>query len=152
MALEKRAIFKENQYRDYDTAGWAFLPLITCTSCNLSDTCLHLLFCLAQLQTERALECSCVGDNPAEDLKSCKCSRLGPAQRWLVRLLWERPCALLGLPATAPTLAVFGGVPVTGHLTTSWRYRFLVPPVSTMITYTRRHIKIAKNNSFNHTQ
>ena len=55
-------------YRDYDKVGWAFLPLITSTSCNLSDICLRLLFFLAELQTERALQSECVDDNPAEVL------------------------------------------------------------------------------------
>ena len=50
-AKEKRATLEERHYRAYDAEGWAFLPLITSTSCNLSDTCLRLLFFLAVLQT-----------------------------------------------------------------------------------------------------
>lgn len=67
-AMTKRATHKESHYREYDNAGWAFLPLITSTSCNLSDTCLRLLFFLAELQTERALQHECLGDNPADVL------------------------------------------------------------------------------------
>ena len=52
VAMEKRAAFKELHYCTYDAAGWAFLPL----------------FSLAELQTECALQCECVGDNPAEVL------------------------------------------------------------------------------------
>ena len=60
-AIEKLATLKTALYHDYDKVGWAFLPLITSTSCNLSYTCLRLLFFLAELQTERALQ-SAIGE------------------------------------------------------------------------------------------
>ena len=43
-AIDKQATLKTALYRDYDKVGWAFLPPITSTSCNLSDICLRLLF------------------------------------------------------------------------------------------------------------
>ena len=42
----------ERHYRAYDAAGWTFPPSVF----------------LAELQTECALQCECVGDNPAEVL------------------------------------------------------------------------------------
>jgi hypothetical protein len=67
-AMDKRATHKERHYHPYDTVGWVFLSLIASTSCNLSDNCLRLLQFLAELQTERALQYECVGDNPSEVL------------------------------------------------------------------------------------
>jgi hypothetical protein len=67
-AMENRAKKKEKHYRKYDEIDWNFEALITNVGCNLSDNLLRLLFYLAELQTEKAMQSECVGDNPDDIL------------------------------------------------------------------------------------
>jgi ribonuclease HI len=67
-AMDDRAKTKEKHYRKYDEINWNFEALITNVGCNLSDNLLRLLYYLAELQTEKALQSESVGDNPADVL------------------------------------------------------------------------------------
>ena len=66
--MDNRAKIKEKHYRKYDEINWNFEALITNVGCNLSDNLLLLLFYLAELQTEKALQFESVCDNPEEVL------------------------------------------------------------------------------------
>jgi hypothetical protein len=66
--MDDRAKKKSQLYRAYDDGGWTFLPLITSSYCNLSDTILRLLHFLAELESDRALEFESLGDNPMDVL------------------------------------------------------------------------------------
>jgi ribonuclease HI len=67
-AMDNRAKKKEKHYRKYDEINWNFEALITNVGCNLSANLLRLLYYLAELQTEKAMQSECVGDNPEDIL------------------------------------------------------------------------------------